>query len=79
MFELWYYWLLHLATESVLTFINLVDINFVQGTNSTFVFTNISGQPVVYRPTGIYFLFEFEHSILYLLFLFSSLYSVFSM
>ncbi|XP_004504071.1 uncharacterized protein [Cicer arietinum] len=24
-----------------------------QGTNSTFVFTNISGQPVVYRPTGV--------------------------
>lgn len=24
-----------------------------QGTNSTFVFTNISGHPVVYRPTGV--------------------------
>ncbi|XP_058731499.1 uncharacterized protein LOC131603228 [Vicia villosa] len=24
-----------------------------QGTNSTFVFTNISGRPVVYRPTGV--------------------------
>ncbi|KAI5384449.1 hypothetical protein KIW84_071457 [Lathyrus oleraceus] len=24
-----------------------------QGTNSTFVFTNISGNPVVYRPTGV--------------------------
>ncbi|CAK8567308.1 unnamed protein product [Lathyrus sativus] len=24
-----------------------------QGTNSTFVFTNISGHPIIYRPTGI--------------------------
>ncbi|XLR00833.1 hypothetical protein S83_067031, partial [Arachis hypogaea] len=24
-----------------------------QGTNSTFVFTNISGHPVIYRPTGL--------------------------
>ncbi|KAG5090311.1 hypothetical protein AAZX31_18G016900 [Glycine max] len=24
-----------------------------QGTNKTFVFTNISGQPVIYRPTGV--------------------------
>ncbi|GAU19100.1 hypothetical protein TSUD_79220 [Trifolium subterraneum] len=24
-----------------------------QGTNSTFVFTNISGHPVIYRPTGV--------------------------
>ncbi|CAJ1855833.1 unnamed protein product [Sphenostylis stenocarpa] len=24
-----------------------------QGTNNTFVFTNISGQPVIYRPTGV--------------------------
>ena len=24
-----------------------------QGTNNTFVFTNISGHPVIYRPTGV--------------------------
>jgi len=33
-----------------------LTIDFVQGTNNTFVFTNISGHPVIYRPTGIYIL-----------------------
>lgn len=33
----------------------LPRLDFVQGTNDTFVFTNILGHPTVYRPTGISF------------------------
>jgi hypothetical protein len=27
-----------------------------QGTNDTFVFTNVSGKPILFHPTGTYFL-----------------------
>jgi len=32
----------------------LLALNFPQGTNNSFVFTDTSGCPVIYRPTGIF-------------------------
>ncbi|RDX69371.1 Oxidation resistance protein 1, partial [Mucuna pruriens] len=34
-------------------FFIFLAINFAQGTNNSFVFTNTSGCPVIYRPTGV--------------------------
>lgn len=35
-------------------FFILLALNFPQGTNNSFVFTDTSGCPVIYRPTGIF-------------------------
>lgn len=42
----------------------LLTLDFVQGTNTTYVFTNISGHPVIYRPTGIYFYVSWSYCVL---------------
>lgn len=33
--------------------LHMLTFNIEQGTNDTFVFTNTSGHPVIFRPTGI--------------------------
>lgn len=45
-------YLVHLATISFYVLLTLVT---EQGTNNTFVFTNKSGHPVIFRPTGTSF------------------------
>lgn len=48
------FWIFLQICNDATCYIILLTVDFVQGTNSTYVFTNISGRPIIYRPTGIH-------------------------